>query len=62
MELERGLNNSLILSKFSSFFWFKSFKSFLYLIISSSIKDTEELLLCEAGYKAYQQLKTQGSA
>ena len=30
--------------------------------LSSSIKDAEELLLCEAGYKAYQQLKLQGSA
>lgn len=30
--------------------------------LSSSIKDTEELPLCEAGVKAYQQLKTQGSA
>ena len=30
--------------------------------LSSSIKDIEELPLCEAGYKAYQQLKLQGSA
>lgn len=30
--------------------------------LSSSIKDTEELPLCEAGVKAYQQLKIQGSA
>jgi len=30
--------------------------------LSSSIKEAEELPLCEAGYKAYQQLKLQGSA
>jgi hypothetical protein len=30
--------------------------------LSSSIKNTEELPLCEAGFKAYQQLKLQGSA
>jgi hypothetical protein len=29
--------------------------------LSSSIKETEELPLCEAGYKAYLQLKSQGS-
>ena len=30
--------------------------------LTSSIKEEEELPLCEAGYKAYQQLKVQGSA
>jgi len=30
--------------------------------LSSSIKEAEELPLCEAGYRAYQQLKVQGSA
>jgi hypothetical protein len=29
--------------------------------LSSSIKDEEEILLCEAGVKAYKQLKLQGS-
>jgi len=30
--------------------------------LSASIKEEEEILLCEAGYKAYKQLKLQGSA
>lgn len=30
--------------------------------LTSSIKEAEELPLCEAGYRAYQQLKVQGSA
>ena len=30
--------------------------------LSSSIKQVEELPLCEAGYRAYKQLKLQGSA
>ena len=30
--------------------------------LSASIKQVEELPLCEAGYKAYKQLKLQGSA
>lgn len=30
--------------------------------LSASIKETEDIPLCEAGYKAYQQLKLQGSA
>lgn len=30
--------------------------------LSASIKEAEELPLCEAGYKAYKQLKLQGSA
>ena len=30
--------------------------------LTSSIKEEEELPLCEAGYRAYQQLKIQGSA
>jgi hypothetical protein len=29
--------------------------------LSSSIKEEEEILLCEAGVKAYKQLKLQGS-
>lgn len=29
--------------------------------LTSSIKEAEDLLLCEAGYKAYQQLKLEGS-
>jgi len=30
--------------------------------LSSSIKEVEEIPLCQAGYKAYKQLKMQGSA
>ena len=29
--------------------------------LTSSIKETEEISLCDAGYKAYEQLKVQGS-
>jgi len=29
--------------------------------LTSSIKETEEISLCDAGYKAYKQLKVQGS-
>lgn len=30
--------------------------------LTSSIKETEDISLCDAGYKAYNQLKVQGSA
>lgn len=30
--------------------------------LTASIKQSEEILLCEAGYKAYKHLKLQGSA